>query len=309
MITGPVVVGVRSTLPVEGISLILGNDIAGNKVTANPVILKPSIGVKDSAFNDPSLQDSEVYPSCAITRAMASYRKLESEEADTGQVTENFQGLHHSFLADLDDTCHSGMPVKGVKSEQADLRDIGKDTLSRGKLLQEQETDSDILALRKNVVNIDQVVNEQVCFYGNDGILMRKWRPPDSTIEEEWKVLHQVVVPKVYRTEVLRIAHDSMLAGHLGIDKTYQRVLSHFFWPGLKKDVVQYCRSCHICQVVGKPKQTIPSAPLMPIPAFDEPFSRVPIDCVGPLPNTKSGNLYMLTIIMCFDTFSRGYPP
>ena len=77
LITGPVVVGIRSTLPVEGISLILGNDISGNKVTANLVILKPSSGVKDSAFNDPSLQDSEVYPSCAITRAMA--RKLESE--------------------------------------------------------------------------------------------------------------------------------------------------------------------------------------------------------------------------------------
>ena len=200
------------------------------------------------------------------------------------------------------------MPAKGVKSEQADLRDIGKDTLSRGKLLQEQETDSDILALRKKVVDIDQVVDEQVCFYLNDGILMRKWRPPDSTIEEEWKVLHQVVVPKVYRTEVLRIAHDSVLAGHLGINKTYQKVLSHFFWPGLKKDVVQYCRSCHICQVVGKPNETIPSAPLMPIPAFDEPFSRVLIDCVGPLPKTKSGNLYMLTIMCASTRFPEAIP-
>ena len=158
-------------------------------------------------------------------------------------------------------------------------------------------------------MDIDQVVNEQVCFYLNDGILMRKWRTPDSTIEEEWKVLHQVVVPKVYRTEVLRIAHDSILAGHLGINKTYQKVLSHFFWTGLEKDFVQYCRSCHICQVVGKPNKTIPSAPLMPIPAFDEPFSRVLIDCVGPLPKTKSGNLYMLTIMCASTRFSRGYTP
>ena len=65
-ITGRVVVGMSFTLLVEGISLILGNE-----VTANPVILKPSIGVKDSAFNDPSLQDSEVNSSCAVTRAMA----------------------------------------------------------------------------------------------------------------------------------------------------------------------------------------------------------------------------------------------
>ena len=34
--------------------------------------------------------------------------------------------------------------------------------------------------------------------------------------------------------------------------------------------------------MVGKPNQTIPKAPLRPIPAFEEPFSRVIIDCVGP---------------------------
>ena len=50
--------------------------------------------------------------------------------------------------------------------------------------------------------------------------------------------------------------------------------------------------SCHTCQVVGKPNQVIPKAGLQPIPAFDEPFSRIIIDCVGPLSKTKSGNEY-----------------
>ena len=36
--------------------------------------------------------------------------------------------------------------------------------------------------------------------------------------------------------------------------------------------------------MIGKPYQKIPRAPLQPIPAFEESFSRVPIDCVGPLP-------------------------
>ena len=53
--------------------------------------------------------------------------------------------------------------------------------------------------------------------------------------------------------------------------------------------------------MVGKPNQTIPKAQLQPIPAFDEPFSRILIDCVGPLPRTKSGNEYLLTI-MCIST-------
>ena len=89
--------------------------------------------------------------------------------------------------------------------------------------------------------------------------------------------------------------------GHLGMNKTYHKIINHFYWPGLKSDVSKYCKTCHTCQMVGKPNQTIPKAPLQPIPAFDEPFSRILIDCVGPLPRTKSGNEYLLTI-MCTST-------
>lgn len=49
---------------------------------------------------------------------------------------------------------------------------------------------------------------------------------------------------------------------------------------------------------MGKPNQDIPLAPLQPIPAVEEPFSRIIIDCVGPLTRTKSRNQYMLTM-MC----------
>ncbi len=44
--------------------------------------------------------------------------------------------------------------------------------------------------------------------------------------------------------------------------------------------------------MVGKPNQVIPKAPLKLIPAFEEPFSQIMIDCVGPLPRTKNGNQY-----------------
>lgn len=55
--------------------------------------------------------------------------------------------------------------------------------------------------------------------------------------------------------------------------------------------MAQYCRSCHVCQVVGKPNQSFLAAPLHPISAIGESFEHVWIDCVGPLPRTKSGNL------------------
>ena len=91
------------------------------------------------------------------------------------------------------------------------------------------------------------------------------------------------------------------MAGHMGIRKTEERIRAHFYWPKMHRDIVMFCSSCHSCQVSGKPQHNPKPAPLQPIPAFGEPFSRVIIDCVGPLPKTKSGNSYLLTI-MCAAT-------
>ncbi len=99
-----------------------------------------------------------------------------------------------------------------------------------------------------------------------------------------------------------------MLSGHLGITKTYNRILRHFFWPGLKRDVVEFCRICHTCRCMGKPNQVILPAPLSPIPVIGEPFEHVIIDCVGPLPKTKSGNQFLLTIMCTATRFPEAIP-
>ena len=108
----------------------------------------------------------------------------------------------------------------------------------------------------------------------------RKWRLPDVPAEDEWAVKYQVVVPKTYRQDILGIAHETPLAGRMGVNKTFQKILDHFYWPNLRKDVV----------MVGKPNQTNRKAPLQSPPVIQEPFSRVIVDCVGPLPKTRSGN-------------------
>ena len=49
--------------------------------------------------------------------------------------------------------------------------------------------------------------------------------------------------------------------------------------------------------MVRKPNQTIPKAPLQPLPAVQEPFSRILVDFVGSLPKAKRGNQYLSTIM------------
>jgi len=135
---------------------------------------------------------------------------------------------------------------------------------------------------------------------------MRQWRSVDASADETWRVIHQIVVPEPYRMEVIRLTHEGHLAGHLGINKTHH--MQHFYWPGLRKDVVKFCSTCHTCQMIGKPNQSKQVAPLIPIPAMEEPFSRVIIDCVGPLPKTKGGNQYLLTIMCSSTRFPEAIP-
>ncbi len=41
--------------------------------------------------------------------------------------------------------------------------------------------------------------------------------------------IRQVVVPKDLRSQVIELAHSSLVGGHMGIRKTSDRVLSKFF--------------------------------------------------------------------------------
>ncbi|XP_044133676.1 uncharacterized protein LOC122926366, partial [Bufo gargarizans] len=111
------------------------------------------------------------------------------------------------------------------------------------------------------------------------------------------KQKRQLVVPRKYRQDLLRIGHDVPLAGHLGIRKTGYRVTQNFFWPGVSDDVRAYCQTCEVCQRIGK-KGDHPKAKLVSMPIIEEPFTRVAVDIIGPLAQpSRSGKRYILTIV------------
>ena len=60
LVSGPVTVGVRSVLPVDGVHLLLGNDLAGEKVVVNPIVTdKPVL----EEVNDPIIEGFGFVPS------------------------------------------------------------------------------------------------------------------------------------------------------------------------------------------------------------------------------------------------------
>ena len=118
------------------------------------------------------------------------------------------------------------------------------------------------------------------------------------------KTRRQVLVPTCLRDEVMKTAHDSIVAGHMGIRRTLDRITTSFYWPGIYADVKRYCSSCDTCQRTVK-RGSVPKAPLGKMPLVDVPFKRVAVDLVGPIsPPSEDGHRYILTLV----DFASRYP-
>ena len=90
------------------------------------------------------------------------------------------------------------------------------------------------------------------------------------------------------------MAHTIPLAGHLGKDKTASRILQRLYWPTLYRDVAELCQTCEECQKTAYCR--IQRAPLIPLPLMEEPFQRIAMDIVGPLPQSRSGKRCILVV-------------
>ncbi len=118
-------------------------------------------------------------------------------------------------------------------------------------------------------------------------------KPRGNTTED----VKQIVTPTKYRNRVMRLAHESIVGGHLGIHKTVERITSSFHWIGVVADATRLCRSCDACQRTI-PKGRVTRVPLGEKPIIDEPFQRIAVDLIGPIyPVSEKGNRYILTIV------------
>uniref|UniRef100_A0A8C5CMY1 Gypsy retrotransposon integrase-like protein 1 n=1 Tax=Gadus morhua TaxID=8049 RepID=A0A8C5CMY1_GADMO len=277
---GEIAVGVRPALPVEGVTLILGNGAAGERVWGDvaPSPVVSSVPLVRKQPDEDEISFPEVFTACAVTRSMSQHSPPEPPECGVGDG-EAVDGL-----------CFS-------------LSDVSL-SVTQEELESEQRADASLKGPFDMVLPASEVKKDSHCYFLLKGLLMRKWVPHGDDFVGD-PVL-QIVLPSKLRETVLRWAHDD--SGHWGVRKTYNRVLKHFFWPKLKRDVSEYVKTCHTCQLAGKPNQVIKPAPLFPIPAVGQPFEHLIIDCVGPLPRSKSGAVYLLTVMCQTTRYPAAYP-
>ncbi|XP_068207505.1 uncharacterized protein [Palaemon carinicauda] len=132
--------------------------------------------------------------------------------------------------------------------------------------------------------------NKSHCFVIKKGILYCR-------VQNEGIVNDQLAVPDKFRHAVIELAHDSLMSGHLGIQKTTARIQSNFYWPGMSVLITIFCRMCDDCQRTVD-KGRVKKVKLGRMPLIQEPFQRDDVDIVGPIePRVSDGPIYILIIV------------
>ena len=175
-----------------------------------------------------------------------------------------------------------------------------------GEFATQQWADPNLEAARQRVAEIDGQSGGAVSdksfpyFVVKRGLLYRVVKKQGE------EIIEQLLIPKSYVSRVLYLAHTHQLGAHLGVEKTYERILARFYWPGIKRAVEDFCRACHECQLVA-PKPHYRN-PLIPMPIIDVPFERLAMDIVGPLPKSARGHRYILVIMDYATRYPEAIP-
>jgi RNase H-like domain found in reverse transcriptase/Reverse transcriptase (RNA-dependent DNA polymerase)/Integrase zinc binding domain/Integrase core domain/Zinc knuckle/Aspartyl protease len=115
------------------------------------------------------------------------------------------------------------------------------------------------------------------------------------------------VIPESLRPLLMAHFHDDSIAGHLGVDKTYERILRRYFWDGMHTAITEYVRTCESCQR-RKSSTRVGQLDIGPPSTASYPFERISIDVLGPLPVTSRRNRYCLCVIDIFSRFPMIFP-
>ena len=109
--------------------------------------------------------------------------------------------------------------------------------------------------------------------------------------EEEWQIEEELVLKegRVYvpkdeklRVEIIRLYHDTPIAGHGRQWKTVELVIRNYWWPGVTKEVKRYDQ----CQRI-KNRAEMPAVKLRPNQVPKRLWQHISVDFITKLPVSK----------------------
>lgn len=171
----------------------------------------------------------------------------------------------------------------------------------------EQSRDDTLHSAFDQVIEIDgHVVRPEAVRTCPRFILLkdRLYRVSRDTRTEETHA--QLLVPQGRREMIFQVAHYNPMAGHMGYEKTLERITARFYWPGIHADVRRWCASCPDCQLVNQP--AIPRAPLRPLPLIEVPFEHIGMDLIGLFHRSTHGYRFVLVLVDYATRYPEAVP-
>jgi hypothetical protein len=91
------------------------------------------------------------------------------------------------------------------------------------------------------------------------------------------------------KSKILQESHCSILGGHRGMNKTYEAIKQHYYWPNMKGEIEECVRRCNKCQL-NKTLRPKTKAPMEITTIASRPFEKCSLDIVGPLTESSLKN-------------------
>jgi hypothetical protein len=288
------------------------------------------VGVVDNLLFDfilgndiKKLESNTLDFNAAITRSRAKQALLEQECKENIQSTPENLAKVKPFLPNKLKTI-----VEVVEPPQPPLNTLNTELVekdendelfkfeslkgsSKQEFINEQQQCPSLARVRKIIGTINTNVHpgrtNATHFYVRNNLIYRKFYFGKISKVGQESSLKQLVVPLKYRRSILSVAHDFPLAAHIGVNKTKHNLLSRFYWPGLHRDVLQYCNSCDKCQKICKTVKKS-KVPMVIMPTATRPWEKIIFDIVGPLEKSKKGNMYILVVIDVHSHYPEAFP-
>ena len=118
---------------------------------------------------------------------------------------------------------------------------------NRQELVLKQASDAKLADIRRrvesgSVTKSRSFSSGETKFIRRNGLIYRHFK-------KNANVSLQLVIPSSLTHSVMNLAHESRkVVNHRGRKETISKVLDEFYWPGVCREVTQFCRSCAICQ-------------------------------------------------------------
>ena len=118
---------------------------------------------------------------------------------------------------------------------------------NRQELCMKQASDAKLADIRRRVESGS--VTKSRCFSSGETKFIRRNGLIYRHFKKNANVSLQLVVPSSLTHSVMNLAHESRkVVNHRGRKETISKVLDEFYWPGVCREVTQFCRSCATCQ-------------------------------------------------------------